>query len=130
MNSGAVQTLRATTPLFSNDPDALTRAHEEIRAGLRDERGLTLNPKRGRVLPTPQPFAALGYRISRGGLTLGRAARRRMRARLQRAAARGGGGAGAVAALVSFDRGIWLKESFAKFRKVVPLCETLQKCES
>ena len=75
--------------LFSDDPDALTRAHERIRAWLRDERGLTLNPKRGRVLPTTQPCTALGYRISRGGLSLGRAAWRRMRARLRKAAARG-----------------------------------------
>ena len=89
MNSGAVQTLSATTPLFSNDPDALTHAHEQIWARLRAERGLLLNPKHGRVLPTTQPSTALGYRISRGGLSLGRAARRRMRARLRKAAARG-----------------------------------------
>ena len=89
MSPVAAQTPHATNPLFSNDPDTLTRAHEEIRVWLRDERGVTLNPKRGRVLPTTQPCSALGYRISRGGLSLRRAARRRMRARLRKAAARG-----------------------------------------
>ena len=48
-----------------------------------------LNPKHGRVLPTTQPGAALGYQISRGGLNLGRVARRRTRARLRKAAAPG-----------------------------------------
>ena len=89
MSPGAAKTLRATTPLFSDSPDALTHAHEQIRAWLRDERGLTLTPRRGRVLPTTQLCTALGYRISRGGLNLGCAARRRMRARLRKAAARG-----------------------------------------
>ena len=89
MSFVVAQTLRSTAPLFSDDADALIRAHEEIRAWLWDERGLSLNPKHRRVLPTAQPCTALGYRISRGGLNLGRAARRRMRVRLRKAAARG-----------------------------------------
>ena len=87
---GVAQTPHALLLLFSDDPDSLPRAHEQIRAWLRGWPGLTLKPKRGRVLPTTQPTMALGYRISWGGLNLGRAARRQMRARLRKVAARGG----------------------------------------
>lgn len=75
--------------LFADDRDALERAREALRAWLWQARRLRLKPGCGRIEPTTQPCTFLGYRVSRAGLALGKAARRRMRGRLRAAAARG-----------------------------------------
>lgn len=58
-------------------------------AWLAAERRLALNPKRWDVEPGPWPFVYLGFRVSRGGIEASKKLRRRMKARLRRAAARG-----------------------------------------
>lgn len=75
--------------LFHDDPARLRDAREAIAAWLASERRLTLNPKHGAVHSTAEPFTALGYRVSRAGLTPGPKMRRRMRRKLLEASRAG-----------------------------------------
>ncbi|MGE3541781.1 MAG: reverse transcriptase domain-containing protein [Candidatus Tectimicrobiota bacterium] len=75
--------------LFADDKTRLLDARAAIREWLLQERALHLNPRHLVVLPTHTPAVFLGYRISRAGITASRKLRRRLRQRLQAAAARG-----------------------------------------
>ena len=75
--------------LFDQDPDRLFKMKAQIVIWLTKERGLSLNPKRGKVLPTTSPVIFLGYRLSRAGISPSRKLRRRMGYRLRLAIARG-----------------------------------------
>ncbi|MCB9761048.1 MAG: hypothetical protein H6739_14510 [Alphaproteobacteria bacterium] len=72
--------------LFDDERARLEHHREAIRSWLHSHRGLALNPKHQQVQPAHQPTTFLGYRISRAGLTPGRAMRRRLRWKVVQAA--------------------------------------------
>lgn len=75
--------------LFDDDRDRLAEWRGNVEHWLRHERGLALNPKHGRVVPTSAPGVFLGYRISPAGLAPGPKLRHKLRRRLREAARRG-----------------------------------------
>jgi hypothetical protein len=75
--------------LFSDDPSELVEARTAIAAWLTEARQLTLNPKRGEVVPNTHSGIFLGYRVSRAGISPSRKLRRNLGRRLHRAAERG-----------------------------------------
>jgi hypothetical protein len=75
--------------LFHDDRERLMQSKVAIVRWIERERGLTLNPRRGRVEPTHHPAVFVGYRISRAGLSPSRRLRRRLQQRLTRAALAG-----------------------------------------
>ncbi len=75
--------------LFADAPEPLERARAALADWLGERRGLGLNPKRLVVAPNRAPGVFLGYRVARAGIAPSRKLRRRLAARLRRAAAAG-----------------------------------------
>jgi len=75
--------------LFANDREELIDARAAIEQWLESNRRLTLNPKHRDVASTRAPGIFLGYRISQAGIAPSRKLRRRLRVKVQQAAAKG-----------------------------------------
>jgi RNA-directed DNA polymerase len=73
--------------LFGDDRPALEAAHAAVAGWLAEHRRLVLGP--AQVVECGEPCTFLGYRVSRSGLAPGEKMRRRLPARVRRAARRG-----------------------------------------
>jgi hypothetical protein len=75
--------------LFGDDRYVLSECRAAIEQWLDDHRRLRLNPKSGSIVPCAQPSTALGFRVSRAGLSPSAKMKRGMRRKVRAAAAQG-----------------------------------------